>query len=101
MAIQHFVIDELHTWENVFGSSKPPGLTNQTILVQAASVDAKLAIVFTDFFFLGSGISKLTIVITDFRTSSFFLLLSTPSAFHPLRGNSEAEILFPHIFCHN
>ena len=25
MAIQHSVIDELHTWENVFGSSKPPG----------------------------------------------------------------------------
>ena len=36
--------------------------------VQAASVDAKLAIVFTDYF--------------------FFLLLSMSSAFHPLRGNT-------------
>ena len=40
----------------------------------------------------------LTIVNTHFR-SLFFL--STCIAFHPLRDNQEAEILFPLIFWHN
>ena len=39
------------------------------VLFQVAPVESKLAIVFTAFFLFGSGVNKLTIVITDFRSS--------------------------------
>ena len=47
------------------------------VLFQVASVESKLAIVFTAFFLfgIGSGVYKLAIVITDFRSSLFFLSL--------------------------
>ena len=60
------------------------------VLIQVASVESKLAIVFTAFFLfgIGSGIYKLAIVITDFRSYLCLSLSSTYIAFDPLRGNS-------------
>ena len=60
------------------------------VLFQVASVESKLAIVFTAFFLfgIGSGVYKLAIVITDFRSSLCLSLSSTYIAFDPLRGNS-------------
>ena len=57
-------------------------------MVQAASVEAKLAIVFTDILVQAY---VLTIVITDLR--SFFFLLRSLLLIH-FRDTQEAEILF-------
>ena len=60
------------------------------VLFQVASVESKLAIVFTAFFLfgIGSGVYKLAIVITDFRSYLCLSLSSMYIAFDPLRGNS-------------
>ena len=64
------------------------------VLFQVASVESKLAIVFTAFFLFGSGVYKLTIVIIDFWTSlSLLLLLLTH-----FRETPKAELLFPPYF---